>query len=171
MIFSGHLSVSAACIRFLLVSSQHFMRLIGRWAYFDITSFKPAQVFSRTPSITSSKVIPAGRSLFKLDTISHKSLYRPKTDKGEGEWFRLSSTSSLPISSFLPRTRGAYDNNTTLSTTSIHPCDTSNRANSSCNPSRRCNIVPVPSPPSSEFRSTINLDNLSTSPNLLLDNP
>jgi hypothetical protein len=155
MIFSGHLSVSAACIRFLLVSSQHFMRLIGRWAYFDITSFKPAQVFSRTPSITSSKVIPAGRSLFKLDTISHKSLYRPKTDKGEGEWFRLSSTSSLPISSFLPRTRGAYDNNTTLSTTSIHPC----------------NIVPVPSPPSSEFRSTINLDNLSTSPNLLLDNP
>jgi hypothetical protein len=134
-----------------------------------MTSFKPAQVFSRTPSTTSNNVIPAGKSRFKSDTISHKSLYRPKTDNGEGEWLRLSSTSSLSVSSPPPRTKRAYDKRTTLSTTSIHPLEASKRASSSCNPSKRSNIVP--SPPSSELRSTINLDNLSTSSNLLLDNP
>jgi len=141
-----------------------------------MTSFKPAQVLSRTPSTTSNNVIPAGRSLFRLNTISHKSLYRPKVDNGDGEWFRLSSISSLShqLFPYEDQIRGAYDSNTTFSTNSIHEDDTSNRPSSSCNPSKRSNIVPFPpspSPSSSEFRSTINLDNVSTSPNLLVDNP
>jgi hypothetical protein len=100
LILVGHLSASAAAIRFLLISSLLLPISITneRETHFDMTSFNPAHVLALTPSITSKSVIPPGKSLLRPSSIPHNSLYRPRTDKGDGVWFLVSNISSLVIS-------------------------------------------------------------------------